>query len=251
MIRHTMVAAVIAVAALTLGACGSSTSGTPTAQETSSVESSASDTTAAADVTSATATEEESTAADTATVGDGTLDPQTAQWFTAACTGLQPLGDMLATVLGVSMAAAMATGEPAAGSPSPQDLQKQLADSLTSAGTAMTDAQSQLASTPPPAFDKGEEMAQVFGSYLTTMGAKLSEVGESVASAPVTDAESLQAALAQIESLGSDVNTEEADLLGQYDLDPATQAAIEELPACKAMQDAMGGFLGSETTTEG
>ncbi|MEO7124892.1 MAG: hypothetical protein ABI034_01985 [Nakamurella sp.] len=249
MIRPKLLSAVLAVAALTLSACGS-TSGTPTAQDSTFASSAASTSTSsasessAADVTAPESSDVTDSAASdaTTTVGDGTLDAQSTQWFTTACTGLQPMGDMLATVLGIGMGAAMATGTAAAGSPSPADMQSKLAAALTSAGTALSDTEAKLQATPPPTFAKGGEMASAFLTFLKKTGPKLADAGKQVAATPVTDAASLQTALSKIQTLGGD-DLGGADPLSGYDLDPATEKAIETIPACKTMQDSLGGLM--------
>lgn len=245
MIRHKFLTAIIAAAALTLGACGS-TSGTATTQDSSvsssSVESSPES--ASSEPSSATESAADASAdAASVTVGDGTLDAQSSAWFNTACTGMQPLGGMVAAVMGVAMGAAGATGTDSA-TPDVAAMQGQLVSALDSAGTALNDTADKLADTPPPTFAKGDQMAKDFITFLKATGPKLTAVADKVKAAAVTDAASLGAALSQIQSLSTS-DLDGANPLSGYDLDPATEKAVQELPACKAMQDSLGGMMGT------
>lgn len=253
MMRPSLLPAILAAAALALAAC-SSTSGTATAADSlsgstgpSQVVSSAPpapspavDTGSAGDAPAGAA----DAAADApATVGDGALDAQSSNWFNTACTGMQPLGGMLATVMGVAMGAAGVGGTSAA-APDAAALQGQLVSALDAAGAALSDTADKLADTPPPTFDKGEQMAADFINYLKSTGPKVSEIADKVKASPVTDTASLGAAFSQIQSLSAG-DLDGADPLSGYGLDPATEKAVEELPACKAMQSGLGGMMGA------
>lgn len=164
----------------------------------------------------------------TVTVGSGGLDGQSANWFSTMCTGLAPMAD-----IGTKM------GDAASPTADPKAAQQSFVDYFNQLGDAFTDTATKLASTPPPTFDKGPEIAGKIVQALGAAGPALKNSASQLAAAKVTDAASLSTA---IEAASASMQTQmQALSLDGYELDPKTEAAVDALPSCKAMNGSAGG----------
>lgn len=241
MTRTRVLVAMIAAAALTLGACSSDTAGSPTASETPT-SSAAAGTTAddTADDTADTVTESDGAEGDTdaaeSTTGDSedtsdvvpaTLDAQSTAWFSEFCGIGKPFDDFFGSLMSAAMVGA-------GGEPGEADL-VQARDSLKSAfqdlGDAMSGVGAKLATMDPPTVDQGAESAANTVAGLTKGGPMLAAVAEQIGQLDTSSAEAFSTALNSLmDSLG-----DMGDSLGIDDLsfDAETKAAVQQLPGCQ------------------
>lgn len=232
MFRTRILGAMLAAGALVLAACGSNSDGTPSAAEspTSSASESAAEEEAetdAADETDASDDTDTGGSDSSGSVTPAALDDQSAAWFSTFCGIAEPFDNFFGTLMSAAMAGS--GGNEA----SPEELAT-LRDSLVGAfgdlGSAMTTVSGELANMPPPTMEGGTEAAQKAVEGLAQGGPYLAGVGEQMKNVDTSSAEAFSAAMDQLmDSVGDMENS-----LGVEDIhfDEATEAAIQELPAC-------------------
>jgi hypothetical protein len=168
----------------------------------------------------------QSTEQSTITVGGGDLDAQSAAWFNTFCAGMAPLAELDDT---------MTTVDPN----DPQKMRDSYVSYFNTLGDAMINTSDRLKSTPPPTFDKGPEIADKIVTALGKAGPAIKESATKLESADITDAASLTEAM---DSASQTMSSQMDDLsLDGYELDPKTEAAVENLPACAVLNDTTGG----------
>ncbi len=240
--RRTGLIGVAVAAAVALAACGSNSAGTPTAASTAATTA-ATSSAAAGGATSSeamtsestessaegTATESSSESADTGTESaattttlHGSLDGATTDWFTSFCTNLGPAMTSM-TGMGTAM-----TGDPKEG-------QKTIADAFDKVGDAFSKTAADLSALPPPTIEHGDEIATKIIAAMGKAGPAYKAAAEKVRAATVTSSEDLQKVLSEA---GQAAESALGDFdMGNYDLDPALQAQIKEIPACKSFMN--------------
>lgn len=253
MIRHKLLPAVIAAALLTLGACGS-TSGTPTAQDSStssSSETSAADTavdstddtageTAAGDTTAA---DTESGDSSTAVTVDGEMDAQSAAWFGTVCDGVSPMIEAVFGAMGAMMGSATGTGDDSAAA---KQAQATLVDTFNKASGAMTDAAKKLSSLPPPSVEHGDEIAAEAAAGLAKAGPAMKQLADTLSKATVTSMDDLSAVMEQAnQSMDSDLDGLSLD---SFELSDAMQAEVAKIPSCAPLMS-LGSAADAATDT--
>lgn len=203
--KRSIVVSVLAVGSLVLAGCSSGNSdGTST--------------TSAAATTSA-ATSAESSAASSSGGGAGTeLDAQSVTWFDTLCSGVAPIVELAASAdtNGLSDAAAQQKG----------------VELISQFGTALTDTGSALDGTPPPTFDGGDAFATSITSGLSDSGAQMGELATTFGAIDPADTAALEAA---VKELPTQLSTALQPISAIGDLDPSISAAVQEVPACKAL----------------
>jgi hypothetical protein len=246
--RRTGLIGVAVAAAVALAACGSNSAGTPTAASTAATTAATSSaaaggatsseaTTSSEAMTSestessaeGTATESSSESADTGTESaattttlHGSLDGATTDWFTSFCTNLGPAMTSM-TGMGTAM-----TGDPKEG-------QKTIADAFDKVGDAFSKTAADLSALPPPTIEHGDEIATKIIAAMGKAGPAYKAAAEKVRAATVTSSEDLQKVLSEA---GQAAESALGDFdMGNYDLDPALQAQIKEIPACKSFMN--------------
>ncbi len=251
--RTSSLVAALTGAALLIASC-SSTSGTATPGSSTSSSAAAapsSVSSAASSASSSVASSEESTSApapsessgpvssqsadssvsesvpDT-TVGNesGGLDAQSAAWFTAFCGGLAPV---------LTASGSLQTLGSSAGS-DPTAAIKKLVALFAALGTSMTKTAATLKTLPPPTFEGGDAFATKVVTAFGSAGPAITDEAKKIAADPSTLTssmggltDSMTKAVAPLEELGS------------LKLTPATQNAIENLPACAKVKSLSGG----------
>ena len=153
----------------------------------------------------------------------GTLDGTTTDWFTSFCTNFGP-----ATQSMKSMGTAM-TGDPKAG-------QKTIADAFDKVGDAFSKTAADLSALPPPTIEHGTEIAAKIISAMGKAGPAYKSAAEKVRAASVTTSADLEKAVSRCRP-GSRGRTLDDFDMGNYDLDPALQDQIKEIPACKSFMN--------------
>jgi hypothetical protein len=147
--------------------------------------------------------------ASTTVGGDTTsLDAQTAAFFTTTCEGLTDL-----TQMGSSMA-----GQTGADT-------KSIGAAVKKAGDSMTETANKLKALPPPTFDGGADFAAKMEAGLAELGGKLSSAADKVAAGDTS----------ALSSLASDMQSGPLADLQNISPTPGLQAAVQNLPACKAL----------------
>ncbi len=120
------------------------------------------------------------------------------------------------------------TGDPKAG-------QKTIADAFDQAGDAFSKTAADLSALPPPTIDHGAEIAAKIITAMGQAGPAYKSAAAKVRAATVTTSADLEKVLSQVgqeaEAALSSFN------MGNYDLDPALQAQIKEIPACKSFMN--------------
>lgn len=251
MIRHTMLTAVVAAAALTLGACGS-TAGTATGDSSaiSSSESAAADSTTADAAATADSVAEDASAdttaedaSSTAVTVDGEIDAQSAAWFGAVCDGVAPMLEAVFGAMGTMMSGATGSGDEAT---TAKQLQATLVDTFNKASGAMTEAADKLSSMPPPSIDHGDEIAAEAAAGLAKAGPAMKQIADALSKATVTSMDDLSAAMQQAnDAMGSDLD----DLsLNNFELSDQMQAEVAKIPACAPLMS-LGSMGESESAT--
>jgi hypothetical protein len=241
----------VAAAALAVAACGSNSAGTPTAaataaattpsaaatssaamtsEATSSAETSmatssesaeSADTTAeSADTGSETAGGDTDTSEAPTTTLHGTIDDATVNWFTIFCTNFGPAAQKME-----GMGSAMTNPDPTQG-------QAAIADMFDQIGAAFTKTAGELATAPPPSIEHGAEIAAKYIAGMTKAGTAYTAAGAEVRAADVKTAEDLQKAVTDASSKAEQAMGDFD--MGNYDLDPALQKQLKEIPACKS-----------------
>lgn len=252
-IRYTLLTAVAAAAALTLGACAS-TPGTATGESSVvSSESSVADTAAESPADDAAADDTESDAGSdtesadagsdetTAVTLEGDIDAQSAAWFGAVCEGVSPMIDAVFGAMGAMMSGATGSGDEAAAA---QQAQATLVESFNKAADAMTAAGSKLSSLPPPTIDHGEEIAAEAAAGLAKAGPALKQVADSLSKATVTSMDDLSAVMQQAnDAVESDLDSLS---LNNFELSDEMEAEVAKIPACAPMMS-LGGLGDTET----
>ena len=144
----------------------------------------------------------------TGTVGDtsGKLDAQTTAWFTTLCNGLAPLSDLSKTLT-------------AGGTP---DL-KSYSTKVSNLGKAFTNTSNKLKTQPPPTFPGGANYGTKATQAFKQLGSVFSQLGDKVSKGDISG----------LSKLSSQINTGPIKDLQQLKVEPATDKAISELPACK------------------
>lgn len=241
---RALLAATGAAAALLLAAC-SSTGGSPTAGTTSmpapATSSMASPTMTAGPTSSSGSTESADTGGPTqtdttdmsdtgstdsdvtTTIGaNGNLDAQTTAWFTTFCTGLGPvldLGDK------TSEWSSQIASDPAAG-------MKAAGDYFVVIGKSFTDTAASLKSTPPPTFQDGAEVAGKIVAGMEKAGPIFTQAGQKLAALNPTDQAGAAAAMQELQTSMTNAMSAFGDVTNNVELDPATEAAVKQIPAC-------------------
>ncbi len=254
MTRHTLLAAVVAAAALTLGACGS-TAGTATGDSSavSSVESAAADSStadAAAGATEESTAEDasvdttaESAASSTTVTVDGTIDAQSAAWFGAVCDGVSPMLEAVFGAMGTMMSGATGSGDAAA---TAKQLQATLVETFNKASDSMTEAADKLSSLPPPSIDHGEEIAAEAAAGMAKAGPAMKQIADALSKATVTSMDDLSAAMQQAnDAMDTDLN---GLSLNNFELSDQMQAEVAKIPACAPLMS-LGDLGGAAPTT--
>ena len=236
---RALLAATGAAATLLLAAC-SSTGGTPAAGTTppttvasttqastgmASPTETSSMSTAATDSTDSTDSTESSDV--TTTIGaNGSLDAQTTAWFTTFCTGMGPVLDLSdkSTEWSSQIASDPATGLKAAG------------DYFVVIGKSFTDTAAALKSTPPPTFDGGADVAGKIVARMEKAGPVFTQAGQKLAALNPTDQAGAAAAMQDLQQSMTDAMSAFGTVTENVELDPATQAAVEAIPACSKLK---------------
>lgn len=233
---RALLAATGAAATLLLAAC-SSTGGTPAAGTTPS-PTLASTTQASTGMASPTETSSMSTEATdstesaessdvTTTIGaNGALDAQTTAWFTTFCTGMGPVLDLStkSTEWSSQIASNPAAGMKAAG------------DYFVVIGKSFTDTAAALKSTPPPTFDGGADVAGKIVAGMEKAGPVFTQAGQKLAALNPTDQAGAAAAMQDLQQSMTDAMSAFGTVTENVELDPATQAAVEAIPACSKLK---------------
>jgi len=126
-----------------------------------------------------------------------------------------------------SMGTAM-TGDPKAG-------QKTVADAFDQVGDAVSKTASELSALPPPTIEHGTEIAAKLISAMGKAGPAYKAAAEKVRTASVTTSADLEKAVTDA-SKEAEGTLNDFDM-GNYDLDPALQDQIKEIPACKSFMN--------------
>jgi hypothetical protein len=247
MIRHKLLPAVVAAALLTVGACGS-TSGTPTAQESPTVSSSASQTGETSESSSSSASAEDSatmttaeteSATSTAVTVDGTMDAQSAAWFDTVCGGVSP---MIEAVFGAMGAMMNGASDPDAAAKA----QATLVAAFNKASGDLTEAAKKLSALPPPTIDHGDAIAAEAAAGLAKAGPAMKQMADTLSKAKVTSMTDLSTAMDKAQTaIGDDLDGLSLD---KFELSDAMQAEVAKLPSCAPLMS-MGGMGSSVPTT--
>jgi len=233
--RTTITAGLSAVVLLFAASCGSDSTGEATSpSNTSSVstmDTSAVQTTADAGTSTDAMTEssesestesggeetggEESmvtSASPTTTVGNdsGELDADSVTWFETFCTGLKPLTDL----------SSMGTQNGSSSDPGSLD---QVAKTIATAGTALTDTSGKLAGLPAPGFEGGADFATKSIAGLEKLGTTFTSAADKIAKGDQSG----------VQDLSGVMSGGELQDLAAIDATAATKAAIAKIPACK------------------
>lgn len=167
-----------------------------------------------------------SSAPPTTTVGDQTegLDAQTKAWFTTFCEGTEPV------LTGAKSLTDMGGSSDSAAS------EKKLVSLFETLGTTMTKTSAKLKNLPAPTFSGGAAFAGKVVTAYGSAGPQLTAAAKKIAADP----SSLQSASG---ALTTELEKAVAPLqdLGSLKLTAATQAGIEKIPACAAVQKAATG----------
>ena len=120
------------------------------------------------------------------------------------------------------------TGDPKAG-------QKTIADAFDQVGDAFSKTAADLSALPPPTIEHGTEIAAKIITAMGKAGPAYKAAAEKVRAATVTTSADLQKVLSEV---GQEAEAALTDFdMGNYDLDPALQAQIKEIPACKSFMN--------------
>lgn len=120
------------------------------------------------------------------------------------------------------------TGDPKAG-------QKTIADAFDQVGDAFSKTAADLSTLPPPTIEHGTEIAAKIITAMGKAGPAYKAAAEKVRAATVTTSADLQKVLSEV---GQEAEAALTDFdMGNYDLDPALQAQIKEIPACKTFMN--------------
>lgn len=150
----------------------------------------------------------------TTTVGgdvSGGLDADSVAWFDAFCSGIGSTMNM------DSMANQTSTD--------PADMQKAMAEALSTSGKAATDTAATLEGLPAPGFDGGADFA-------TKSVAGLKELGQAFSTAAEKSAAGDQSALEEITKLSENGPMKD---LAAIAASPEIKSAIAEIPSCKTL----------------
>jgi hypothetical protein len=251
--RRTGLIGLAVAGAVALAACGSNSAGTPTAATTvastaatssaaggaatssesmtssesatsgDSASAGATDQSSAGSVDTASSADTESSASEaTTTTLHGTLDGATTDWFTSFCTNLGPA---MTTMTGMGTAM---TGDPKKG-------QTAIADAFDKVGDAFSKTAADLSALPPPTIEHGTEIAAKIIDAMGKAGPAYKSAAEKVRSATVATSQDLEKA---VSDAGQDAESSLGDFnIGNYDLDPALQTQIKQIPACKSFMN--------------
>jgi hypothetical protein len=153
------------------------------------------------------------------------LDATSTAWFETFCGGLSGLTDLQSQASSISSPA-------------------QAGQLLGDLGTALTSTGQQLSTLPPPTFQGGQELATTAVQALQQVGPAFTEFGQKAAALDPND----QAAAQQF---GSEFQQQLSGLQGltQIRLDPDTQEAVSQIPACAPLFSAASAAESSSATT--
>lgn len=178
-------------------------------------------TSSTAAATSAAASSEmaETSAAESGSVASAALDAQSIGWFDALCTGIGP------TMQDLGALGQDSTADPA-------QAQADVVAKVEAASAAFGATADTLASTPPPTFTGGSELAAAITTDLQSAATELPQSAATYAAISSSDAAALAAGE---QTLASDMTSALASLQGISQLEPDLQAAVAAIPTCKAM----------------
>ena len=206
-------------------ASGSAPASQPASSEMTSSGTASSDT-ASSETASSEGAAATNTPVSTSTVGDatGALDAPSTAWFSAFCGGVAPIVTGATSLTSLSGSASSAAS------------QKKIATLFTTMGTSLTKTAADLKALPAPTFAGGAAFAARVEAAFAKAGPALAAGGKKITADPSQAdatasglADSMTAAVAPLQDLDS------------LKLTPATQAAIEKIPACATVAKAATG----------
>jgi hypothetical protein len=204
MLKRSSWISVLAAGGLLVAGCSSS-SGTAAPAATT-----------AATSTSSSSSSETSSDDDSSTaVSAAELDEATTTWFTTFCTNITDIGQYISPdTAGQSLTEAQST----------------VVTAYTGISTSAAKAAGDLAVTPPPTIDGGDQVAASFVTGFESLADVYGRGAQTVAALTPSTEEDLKTAIDAVEKEAESVQPET-----MQDLDPGVEAAVEQLPECKSL----------------